>query len=197
MPPAWPCSVFQLGLPPSSVPQHPAGRSGEHSVVCSRLSGSAEPQMWAEWAAAWRARAGETATRDPALQFGARVVGGAEQQRKAASTHLVTREHHLSAVLHGSLSLQSSLQHPALASALGCVCCSLTRLLPAPSPGTILPRGFCSLCPMGLFFQSCLPPLCLPTHLSGAPGHIIGAQSRRPWWTSFWNLTTIPPAWFL
>lgn len=38
------------------------------------------------------------------------VVGGAEQQRKAESTHLITREHHLSAVLYGSLRLQSSLQ---------------------------------------------------------------------------------------
>lgn len=118
MAPAWPCSVFQLGLPPPSAPQHPAGRSGEHSVVCSRLSGSAEPQMWAEWAAAWRARAGETATGDPALQFGA---GGGGWRRAAAESRKHPLDNQGTPPVCRPLWLPASAvlptTHPALASA--------------------------------------------------------------------------------
>lgn len=53
--------TFFSGVPRPSPPHRRhsrPGRSGKHSVVCSRLSGSSVPQMWAEWAVAGRARAG-------------------------------------------------------------------------------------------------------------------------------------------
>lgn len=136
------------------------------------------------------------------------VVGGAEQPWKADSTHLIARERHLPAVLHGSLRLQCSLPWP-LPLSKSPLCCPRMRVLQPhgsppnslPVPGSILPRGLCSRVPHPGPLSHCpLPPLCLPTNPSGrstSPGHIIGAQSRRPPRKSFWNLTTIPPAWFL
>lgn len=65
-PPPWSCLLClpdsplrgSRPFPPRRRHSRP-GRSGKHSVVCSRLSGSSEPQMWAEWAAAGRAQAGD------------------------------------------------------------------------------------------------------------------------------------------
>lgn len=71
-----------LGAPHPSPPHRrhsQPGRSGKHSVVCSRLSGSSEPQMWAEWAAARRAQAGgwgDCTPPDPPLQHRAPSGGG-------------------------------------------------------------------------------------------------------------------------
>lgn len=111
-----------------------------------------------------------------------RSGGRCRAAAEGASTHLVTREHHLSAVLHGSLRLLCSLQLIQLWLCLLlnplCLCPRMRVQQPLgsppssfPVPGSILPWGLYSLCPVALFFQSCLPPLCLPTHPSGAPLH--------------------------
>lgn len=165
--PTWPCSVSQLGLPPPSVPQHPVGRSGEHSVVCSRLSGSAEPQMWAEWAAAWRAQAGETATRDPALHSGA---GGGGWRRPAAEG---SRQ---ATCVQSSSALWAAMPRPLppTPSSVWVPRCKkgLKSQGPPPSsspmPGSILPQGLCTLGPpaLGLLFHRYL---LLPNHARSYP----------------------------
>lgn len=140
-----------------------------------------------------------------------RSGGRCRAAAEGASTHLVTREHHLSAVLHSSLRLQYSLQliqpwplplsNPSLSlpqDACGTASRVSFQLLPRvrlhPVLGPLQPLSGGPLLPK--LPSSTLSPYS-SVGRSASPGHIIGAQSRRSPRKSFWNLTTIPPAWFL
>lgn len=136
-----------------------------------------------------------------------RSGGRCRAAAEGASTHLVTREHHLSAVLHGSLPLQCSLQliQCLLLKPLSLpqdACAAASRVSSQLLPGARLHPALGPLQPLsgGSLFPK-LPSSTLSPYSSvgrsASPGHIIGAQSRRPPRKSFWNLTTIPPAWFL
>lgn len=127
------------------------GAPGKHSVVCSRLSGSLEPQMWAEWAAARRAQAGgwgDCAPPTPHSSTGHPVgvaVGGTHRWEEGASP-LLTVLPQLLVPLEQNQVLPAA--HKALSSPHP-LSPSLTLLQPhgppcysSNTPGTSYPRAF-------------------------------------------------------
>lgn len=162
--------------------------------------------MWAEWAAAWRARAGETATRGPALHCGSGGGGRCNRQQPLGGrgTPPVCRSPRL-------CGLQLCWPWPLPPSVPSCTSCKPQGPPPCNccKPGWIPPRGLCTATALGRSIAAHFSQTEFPSpHFSELPGseadihighslispkdqaglsghptslrHIIGAQSRQP-----------------